>query len=114
MFIVTDICYPKESDFASGRGIVTIDSVHSTKKAANARAKKIIFEAGPWHIDIDKIIEEVRNGLYTGIGVGGEDRPLDGHCYARKCEVESWTVDEDDDKESEEESASGEGDVDMG
>ena len=99
VFIVIDICYPSAPDFCTGKGITTIDSVHSTQKAANARAKKIIYNGGPCDVDIDKIIEEVRNGLYTGIGIGGDDKTIEGHCYARKCEVESLTVDEDEDED---------------
>ncbi|KAF2132252.1 hypothetical protein P153DRAFT_187500 [Dothidotthia symphoricarpi CBS 119687] len=102
VFIVIDICYPSGPDFSAGKGIATTDSVHSTRNAANARAKKIIYECGSCKVDVDKIIEEVRNGLYTGIGVGGDDEAIHGRCYARKCEVERWSVDvdEDEDKDS--------------
>lgn len=48
-------------------------------------------------VDLDKVIEEVKKGLYTGIGVGGEEK--DGCCFARKCEVEGKIVDEDSDSE---------------
>lgn len=51
-------------------------------------------------VDQDKIIEEMKDGLYAGIGIGGvENRG----CYARKCEVESKPIDVDEDGSSEEE-----------
>ena len=51
-------------------------------------------------VDQDKIIEELKDGLYTGIGIGG----IEGHgCYARKCEVEAKPIDIDEDGSSEEE-----------
>ena len=49
-------------------------------------------------VDIDKIIEEVKQGLYVGIGIGAKDEK-DGCCFARKCEVEGKIVDEDSDSE---------------
>ena len=124
---MTDTCYPTKSSFNSNIGTTTVDSAHSTKYSANARAKKIIYENdGGCTVDLDKIIEELRQGLYTGIGVGGKEEK-DGCCYARKCEVESKIMDEDSEDEGSGESAEGEldgigdrdgddrdGDVDMG
>lgn len=106
MYIVTDIIYPTSADFDHGKGVFRIDSVHSSMKMANARAKKIIFDGGQvdggqYKVDLDKIIEEMKKGLFTGIGIGGKG---DGHetgCYARKCQVESRMVDEDSEDESE-------------
>lgn len=49
-------------------------------------------------MDIDKIIEEERKGLYTGIGVGGREEKK-GCCYARKCEVEEKFLDGDSEDE---------------
>jgi hypothetical protein len=107
IYIVTDTCYPTASSFESNLGTTAIISVHSTRTAANARAKKIIYENdGGCTVDIDKIIEEIKQGLYTGIGVGGKaDRG--GECFARKCEVEGKIVDEDSDSEE----GSGESDL---
>lgn len=51
-------------------------------------------------IDEDKIIEEQKDGLYTGIGIGGGGNNA---CYARKCEVEAKPIDIEDDGSSEEE-----------
>lgn len=73
--------------------------MHTSQTIANARAKKIIYDNdGGCTVDIDKIIEEERSGLYTGIGVGGEEEK-EGCCYARKCEVEEKGVDEDSEDE---------------
>jgi hypothetical protein len=100
VYIVTDTYYPTAADFDVGKGIVNIDSVHSTAEAANVRAKKIMFihERGEEDLDKDKIIEEIRQGLYSGIGIGGREKG----CYARKCEVEEKAVDVDEDESSEE------------
>jgi hypothetical protein len=105
VYIVTDMCYPTAADFDANRGTFNIDSVHSTKQSANARAKKIIFQSGRCKVDTDKIIEEVteEKGLYTGIGIGGTADGQRGSCYARKCGVESKIVDEDSEDEVEEE-----------
>ena len=99
VYVVVDTCYPTAHAFETNIGTMNITSVHSTKLAANSRAKKIIYENdGGCTVDIDKIIEEVKRGLYTGIGVGGKENK-DGCCFARKCEVESKIVDEDSDSE---------------
>ena len=99
VYIVTDTCYPTASSFHDNIGTAHITSVHSTKAAANSRAKKIIYENdGDCTVDLDKIIEEVKQGLYIGIGVGGKEES-NGCCYARKCEVEGKIVDEDSDSE---------------
>jgi hypothetical protein len=109
VYIVVDTCYPTADAFETNIGTTNIISVHSTKAAANSRAKKIIYENdGGCTVDIDRIIEEVKQGLYTGIGVGGKEEK-DRCCFARKCEVESKTVDEDSD--SEEGSGSGSSDL---
>jgi hypothetical protein len=99
VYIVTDTYYPTAADFDVGKGIASIDSVHSTPGAANLRATKIMFiyEKDREDVDKDKIIEEIRQGLYSGIGIGGRER-----CYARKCEVEAKDVDVDEDGSSEE------------
>jgi hypothetical protein len=78
--------------------------VHSHKKTANARAKKIIYDTGHCRVDVDKIIEELKGGLFTGIGVGGKVDGEEGSCYARKTQVERKMVDED----SEDEDGTGE------
>ncbi|RAR07464.1 hypothetical protein DDE82_002748 [Stemphylium lycopersici] len=99
IYIVTDTCYPTAHSFETNIGTTHIISVHSTKAAANSRAKKIIYDNDSGcTVDIDKIIEEVKQGLYTGIGVGGKEEK-DGSCFARKCEVEGKIVDEDSDSE---------------
>jgi len=99
IYIVTDTCYPTAHSFETNIGTTHIISVHSTKAAANSRAKKIIYDNDSGcTVDIDKIIEEVKQGLYTGIGVGGKEEK-DGACFARKCEVEGKIVDEDSDSE---------------
>jgi hypothetical protein len=99
IYIVTDTCYPTAFSFHNNIGTTHVTSVHSTKSAANSRAKKIIYENdGDCTVDLDKIIEEVKQGLYTGIGVGGKEES-GGCCYARKCEVEGKIVDEDSDSE---------------
>jgi hypothetical protein len=97
VYIVTDTYYPTAADFDVGKGMATIDSVHSTPEAANLHAKKIMFchKKDREDIDEDKIIEEIRQGLYVGIGIGGE------RWYARKCEVETKAVDVDEDGSSE-------------
>ncbi len=72
--------------------------MHSNKDAANSRAKRIIYSNGEGcTVDIDKIIEEQRHGLYIGIGIGGKEEK-EG-CYARKCEVEKMVVEEDSEDE---------------
>lgn len=100
VYIVVDTCYPTKASFDSSLGTTNVDSAHSTMRAANARAKKIIYENETGcSVDIDKIIEETRQGLYIGIGIGGKGSP--GCAYARKCEVESKIVDEDSEDEGE-------------
>ncbi|KAJ4374109.1 hypothetical protein N0V83_002848 [Neocucurbitaria cava] len=100
IYIVTDTCYPTKPAFDSNVGTTTIDSAHTTKRTANARAKKIIYEnERGCTVDLDKIIEELRQGLYTGIGVGGKEEK-DGCCYARRCQVDTKTLDEDSEDES--------------
>jgi hypothetical protein len=107
VYIVTDTRYATAADFEEGKGTTLIDSVHTTSRAANLRAKKVIFaRTSPgFEIDEDKIIDEVKDGLYTGIGVGGAER---NGCYARKCEVEAKPIDIEDDGSSEEEGHDGE------
>lgn len=84
VYVVVDTCYPKESDFNQGKGVTAVFSVHSSIAAANAKAKKIMFaNEGGCTVDVDKVIEETRHGLYTGIGIGGQEERAD-HCYARK------------------------------
>ncbi|KAH7402438.1 hypothetical protein BKA66DRAFT_392420, partial [Pyrenochaeta sp. MPI-SDFR-AT-0127] len=117
VFIVSDTCYPTATDFNTNKGATRIDSAHSSQRAANNRAKKIIYEnSGGCTVDIDKIIEEMKQGLYTGIGIGGKEE-RDGGCYARKCEVEGKILDEDSEDEGGEDMCDGdkdrEGDVDM-
>jgi hypothetical protein len=127
VYIVTDIIYPTSSDFDLSKGVSKIDSVHSNKKNANARAKKIIYDGGQidggqYKVDVDKIIEETERGLFTGIGIGGKGDGREKGCYARKCQVESKMVDEDSEDESEESEEKGagedrvsaDGDVQMG
>lgn len=112
VYIVTDTCYSTSADFDEGKGSTVIDSLHTTARAANGRAKKIMFarinpgdnasdsNSDKGEIDQDKIIEEMKHGLYTGIGVGGIEK---NGCYARKCEVEAKPIDIEDDGSSEEE-----------
>ncbi|KAI8937534.1 hypothetical protein NX059_005252 [Plenodomus lindquistii] len=96
VYVVTDTFYPSASTFDTNLGTTSVISIHGSKAAANERAKKIIYEnEGGGAVDIDKIIEEVKNGLYTGIGVGGKG----GGCFARKCEVEARMLDEDSEDE---------------
>ena len=101
VYIVVDTCYATLSDFDQGKGSTNIDSVHTNSHAANQRAKKVIFARVNPHdkhgIDQDKIIEEVKDGLYTGIGIGGDEST---GCYARKCEVEAKPIDLEDDGSS--------------
>jgi hypothetical protein len=107
VYIVTDIIYPTSNDFDLSKGIFRIDSCHSSRNNANARAKKIIYDGGQvdgsqYKVDLDKIIEQTERGLFTGIGIGGKG---DGHekgCYARMCHVEGKLVDGDSEDESEE------------
>jgi hypothetical protein len=118
IYIVVDTCYPTSHAFETNIGTANITSVHSTKVAANSRAKKIIYENDSGcTVDLDKIIEEVRRGLYTGIGVGGKEEK-EGCCFARKCEVEDRVLDEDSDGEEGSERMHGKGksggDVEMG
>jgi hypothetical protein len=127
VYIVTDIIYPTSSDFDLSKGVFNIDSVHGSRKNANARAKKMIYDGGQidggqYKVDLDKIIEETKCGLFTGIGIGGKGDGRQKGCYARKCQVESKLVDEDSEDEGEagEEKGAGEevgdedGDVQMG
>ena len=104
VYIVTDTCYSTSADFDEGKGVTNIDSVHTTSKAANIRAKKVMFArinpGDKCEIDQDKIIEEMKDGLYIGIGIGGVEK---NGCYARKCEVEAKPIDIEDDGSSEEE-----------
>lgn len=104
VYIVIDTCYAILSDFDQGKGSTNIDSVHTTSKAANVRAKKVMFAhtnpSDKCEMDQDKIIEETKGGLYTAIGIGGNENT---GCYARKCEVEAKPVDIEDDGSSEEE-----------
>ncbi|KAJ4384065.1 hypothetical protein N0V86_000910 [Didymella sp. IMI 355093] len=102
VYIVTETRYTTAADFDEGKGVTSIDSVHTTSRAANLRAKKIMFaRTSPgFEIDEDKIIDEVKDGLYTGIGVGGAN---ENGCYAKKCEVEAKPIDIEDDGSSEEE-----------
>jgi hypothetical protein len=77
VYIVTNIRYPTPQDFDLGKGSFRIDSVHSSRKNANARAKKIIYDGGQvdggqFKVDVDKIIEETRKGLFAAIGIGGK------------------------------------------
>ncbi|KAF2856601.1 hypothetical protein T440DRAFT_4100 [Plenodomus tracheiphilus IPT5] len=99
VYVVTDTCYPSAVNFDTNLGTTSVISVHGSKAAANERAKKIIYENdGGCTVDIDKIIEEVKMGLYTGIGVGGKEEK-EGCCFARKCEVEAKMIDEDSEDE---------------
>ncbi|KAH7563168.1 hypothetical protein J3E72DRAFT_329992 [Bipolaris maydis] len=99
IYIVTDTCYPTAQSLEANIGSTHIISVHSTKSAANSRAKKIIYDNDSGcTVDIDKIIEEVKQGMYIGIGIGAKDEK-EGCCFARKCEVEGKIVDEDSDSE---------------
>jgi hypothetical protein len=127
VFIVTDIIYPTSADFDLNKGVFLIDSVYSSRKNANARAKKMIYDGGQinggqYKVDVDKIIEETRKGLFTGIGIGGKGDGREAGCYARKVQVESKMIDEDSEDESEESEEKGaggapgdtDGDVQMG
>lgn len=104
VYIVIDTCFATLADFDQGKGFTTIDSVHTTSHAANGRAKKIMFTrlhpSKRCEIDQDKILEEIKDGLYTGIGISGDES---AGCYARKCEVEAKPIDIEDDGSSEEE-----------
>jgi hypothetical protein len=104
VYIVTDIRYPTTLDFDLNKGSFHIDSVHSSRKNANARAKKIIYDSGQvdggqFKVDVDKIIEETRKGLFAAIGIGGKGDGREKGCYARKCQVEAKMIDEDSDIE---------------
>jgi hypothetical protein len=101
IYIVTDTCFPSQFDFNHNKGTFHIDSVHTSLKSANARAKKIMYEAHPCKVDVDKIIEEMKSGLYTGIGIGGIEGDISVKaggtgCFARKCQVEKQMVDDED------------------
>lgn len=100
IYIVTDTCFPSQFDFNHNKGTFHIDSVHTSLKNANARAKKIMYEDGPCVIDNDKVIEETKARLYTGIGIGGIEGDVSvkaggSGCFARKCQVEKKMVDDD-------------------
>lgn len=100
VYLVTDTLYPSAANFDISLGATSIISAHGSKRAANERAKKVIYENdGGCTVDIDKIIEEVKDGLYTGIGVGGQEGNPGG-CFARKCEVEAKVIDDDSEDES--------------
>ncbi|KAH6620227.1 hypothetical protein C7974DRAFT_378316 [Boeremia exigua] len=103
VYIVIDTCFATLTDFDQGKGSTSIDSVHTTSHVANIRAKKIMFARinlnNTCQVDKDKILEEIKDGLYTGIGIGGDENT---GCYARKCEVEAKPVDIEDDGSSEE------------
>lgn len=103
VYIVVDTCFATLVDFDQGKGFTAIDSVHTTSHAANNRAKKIMFArthaSKKCEIDQDKILEEIKDGLYTSIGIGGDEST---GCYARKCEVEAKPIDIEDDGSSEE------------
>lgn len=62
-----------------------------------------LVDGAQYKVDVDKIIEETKQGLFTGIGVGGKEDGGAGSCYARKCEVERQIIDEDSEDEGEEE-----------
>jgi hypothetical protein len=107
VYIVTDIIYPTSNDFNLSKGVFRIDSCHSSRKNANARAKKIIYDGGQidggqYKVDLDKIIEQTERGLFTGIGIGGKGDGREKGCYARKCQVERKMIDWDPEDESEE------------
>jgi hypothetical protein len=107
VYIVTDIIYPTSHDFNLSKGVFRIDSCHSSRKNANARAKNIIYDGGQidggqYKVDVDKIIEETKKGLFTGIGIGGKGDGREKGCYARKCQVEGKIVDGDSEDESDE------------
>lgn len=109
VYVVTDTFYPSASNFDTNLGTTSTISVHSSKRAANERAKKTIYENdGGCTVDIDKIIEEVKQGLYTGIGVGGKEEKS-GCCFARKCEVEAKPIDDDSEDEGSGDSIGGGG-----
>ena len=101
VYIVIDTCYATLDEFDQGKGSTRIDSVHTTSQAANDRAKKIMFTRARLgercKIDQDRILEEVKDGLYTGIGIGGDECT---GCYARKCGVEAKPVDIEDEGSS--------------
>lgn len=101
VYIVIDTCYATLDEFDQGKGSTRIDSVHTTSHAANNRAKKIMFTRARLgercKIDQDRILEEVKDGLYTGIGIGGDECTS---CYARKCGVEAKPVDIEDEGSS--------------
>ncbi|KAF2632581.1 hypothetical protein BU25DRAFT_77605 [Macroventuria anomochaeta] len=103
VYVVIDTCYATLADFDQGKGSTNIDSVHTTSQAANVRAKKVMFArtnpGDKCEIDQDKILEEIKDGLYTGIGLGGNKNT---GCYAKKCEVEAKPIDIEDDGSSEE------------
>jgi hypothetical protein len=112
VWIVTDICFPNNTDFQLNKGTPHIDSVHTSIESANARAKKIMWEGRP--PDIERVIEDVNNGLYIGIGVGGTEgeksvKAGGTGCFARKVQVERKSVDVDSESDGEED-----GDVRMG
>lgn len=106
VYIVTDTRYPTSLDFDLNKGSFRIDSVHSSVKNANARAKKLIYDGGEidggqFKHDIDKVIEQMDNGMFAGIGIGGKGDGRENGCYAQKCQVEYKMIDEDSEDESE-------------
>jgi hypothetical protein len=107
VFVVTDMCFPNNNDFQLNKGTLHIDSVHSSITNANARAKKIMWEGKPpCQTDVDRVIEDVKNGLYTGIFVGGKEgeKSVKGGgtgCFARKVQVERKRLDVDEDSDLE-------------
>jgi hypothetical protein len=113
VYIVTNIRYPTSQDFDQNKGSFRIDSVHTSAKNANARAKKLIYDGGEidggqFKHDIDKVIEQMENGMFAGIGIGGKGDGRESGCYARKCQVEYKMIDEDSEDESEYEERMGE------
>jgi hypothetical protein len=107
VFIVTDICFPNNNDFQLNKGTLHIDSVHSSSRSANARAKKIMWEGKPpCRTDVERVIEDVKSGLYTGIGVGGVEgeksvKAGGTGCFGRKVQVERKRIDVYEDSDGE-------------
>ncbi|KAH8728920.1 hypothetical protein GQ44DRAFT_768794 [Phaeosphaeriaceae sp. PMI808] len=108
VYIVTDVCYPTNSDFNLNKGTFRIDSVHSNRENANDRAKKVILDGGQidggqYKVDSDQILVDLSDGLFTGIGTGGKGDGMQGNTYARKCQVERKIMDEDSEDDDAEE-----------